>query len=310
MKRVTVLGATGGVGYALTKELLSRGVHVNAFARNESKLSAMFGIEQNAEIFIGDALDESDIRRAVAQADAVYHALNFPYSEWEVKQLHCIDLLIKVAKEENKKLILADNIYGYGNKSMHVSEETVKQPNTKKGKIRLQMEQRLFQSGLPVLIVHLPDLYGPYAENTLIHETLRLAIQSKKANYIGCATQHREYLFTMDAAKAITDLSLQDDCYNQNWNVSGSVIKGETLLAHIRTETNTTKGFRIVKRPMIRFLGLFSKQMKELVEMMYLMETPVYLDSSKLRHYFGGWEPTPYEIGVRETILWLKHELK
>jgi len=38
MKRALVLGASGGMGYSIVNELISRGVEVTAFARSEKKL--------------------------------------------------------------------------------------------------------------------------------------------------------------------------------------------------------------------------------------------------------------------------------
>ncbi len=170
------------------------------------------------------------------------------------------------------------------------------------------MEQQLLESTTPALIVHLPDLYGPYAVNTLLHETLRNAVVGKKANYIGCPTIKREFLYTLDAAKAIVDLSFQNRVYNQVWNVSGVTIRGEDLLQLIRKETRTTKGFRVVKKRMIRLLGILSPQMRELVEMMYLTERPVYLNSEKLVNELDYWQPTSFEVGLRETIKELRNE--
>ncbi|WDF02449.1 SDR family NAD(P)-dependent oxidoreductase [Shouchella hunanensis] len=308
MKQVTVLGATGGVGYALTKELLSRGMEVVAFARTKSKLTAMFGGNKKVQLISGDVLKETDLLAAVRGSDAVYHAVNFPYQQWEEKQMVCLNRLIAHAENTNMSLILADNIYAYGDKDSYVAETSKKEPSTKKGTIRLQMEQQLLESTTPALIVHLPDLYGPYAVNTLLHETLRNAVVGKKANYIGCPTIKREFLYTLDAAKAIVDLSFQNRVYNQVWNVSGVTIRGEDLLQLIRKETRTTKGFRVVKKRMIRLLGILSPQMRELVEMMYLTERPVYLNSEKLANELDYWQPTSFEVGLRETIKELRNE--
>lgn len=46
------------------------------------------------------------------------------------------------------------------------------------------MEQELLKSKVPVIIAHLPDLFGPHATNTLLHETLKGAIKGKKKQII------------------------------------------------------------------------------------------------------------------------------
>ena len=46
--------------------------------------------------------------------------------------------------------------------------------------------------------------------------------------------------------------------------------------------------------------------MRELPEMLYLQETPVILDDSKLLAKFPNVHKTPYDEGIRRTIAWIK----
>ena len=79
-----------------------------------------------------------------------------------------------------------DNIYAYGAQHKEkVSEDAQKEPHTKKGEIRLAMEDKLKASNVPSLIVHFPDFYGPFAENTMLHETLKNVVRNKSANFVG-----------------------------------------------------------------------------------------------------------------------------
>ncbi|WP_153944968.1 SDR family NAD(P)-dependent oxidoreductase, partial [Acinetobacter baumannii] len=64
MKKAMVLGATGGMGYALVKELAGQGIETIAFARTKSKLEALFGTCKNVHIAQGDAFSSADIVRA------------------------------------------------------------------------------------------------------------------------------------------------------------------------------------------------------------------------------------------------------
>ena len=53
------------------------------------------------------------------------------------------------------------------------------------------------QSGVPLLIAHFPDFYGPHAPNTVLDYTLQGMIQNKKARYIGDPiNSSRIYLYT------------------------------------------------------------------------------------------------------------------
>ena len=55
MKKALVLGASGGMGYSIVKELSSRGISVTAFARTKRKLEKLFGEDPNVTILAGEA---------------------------------------------------------------------------------------------------------------------------------------------------------------------------------------------------------------------------------------------------------------
>lgn len=154
----------------------------------------------------------------------------------------------------------------------------------------------------------MPDLYGPNAENTILNETLKNVVENKKANFVGNTKVAREYLYTFDGAKAMVELSLKKDTYNQNWNIpSTSPITGDDLIAIIRELTGYKKSFRTISKGMIRFLGIFSPFMREVAEMMYLTESPVILSGEKYEKAINRLPRTPYKKGIQETISWMKN---
>lgn len=307
MKKALVLGASGGMGYALVRELVSRGVDVVAFARGKEKLKALFEKESKVTIYAGDVLTEGEVSQAAQGVDVIFHAVNFPYPVWNVTHLICMDILIRIAEAQQAKIALVDNIYAYGAQHKEkISEDAQKEPHTKKGEIRLAMEDKLKDSNVPSLIVHFPDFYGPYAENTMLHETLKNVVRNKSANFVGGVQVAREYLYTFDGAKAMVELALRDDAYNQNWNIPAVYpITGEEVIKMIRKETGYQKSIRTVSKTMIRFLGMFQPFMKEMVEMMYLTETPVILSGKKYETEIGPVPTTPYQEGIKATLRWM-----
>ncbi|MDV2682803.1 SDR family NAD(P)-dependent oxidoreductase [Alkalihalophilus lindianensis] len=309
MKKALVLGASGGIGYALVGELVARGIDVIAFSRGKEKLEELYENKSNVTIYPGDALVKEDVLKAADSVDVIFHAVSFPYQEWEKKHFQCMDSLLEVAQIKRAKVALVDNIYAYGKQSTRVTESTKKNPHTKKGKIRYDMEKRMLESEVETLIVHMPDLYGPNANNTILHETLKNVVQNKKTNFVGGLNVAREYLYTSDGAKAMVELSLRSETYNQTWNVPAAhAIAGKDLLAIIREETGYQKSVRTVSTNMVRFMGLFSPFMRELVEMMYLTEQPVLLSGEKYESEVTSLPRTSYKQGIRETISWMRSE--
>ena len=308
MKRALVLGASGGMGYSIVKELSSRGISVTAFARTKGKLEKLFGEDPNVTILTGDLFQIEDLRKAAQDVEVIFQSANIPYSEWEERLPLLMANIIQVAKQQSAKLAIVDNIYAYGrSKGEKVKETFVKNPHTKKGKIRLQIENRIKDSGVPAVIAHFPDFYGPNAENTLLHYTLQNVVKDKKSMFVGKQRIAREYIFTPDGAKALVQLALTEEAYGQNWNIPGyDVITGEELVKTIREIIPYSKGITTVTKIMIQFLGLFSKDMREVVEMFYLNEEPVVLDGEKYESLIGPVPRTSYREGLLQTIEYMQ----
>jgi putative NADH-flavin reductase len=90
LKTALVVGASGGMGYALVNELGSRNIHVKAFARNKEKLVALFQHHKNVEIISGNAFNEQEMMKASNGVDVIFHAISFPYQDWVAKLLRQI----------------------------------------------------------------------------------------------------------------------------------------------------------------------------------------------------------------------------
>lgn len=308
MKKALVLGASGGMGYCIVKELLSRGVEVTAFARTKDKLEKLFGDEPNVTIFTGDIFQGSDLEKAAKDVDVIFQSANIPYPEWEEKLVLLMENILTAAIREGAKLAVVDNIYAYGrSKGVNMKETAPKEPHTKKGKIRLQIENIIKESGARALIAHFPDFYGPNAENTILHYTLKSIVANKKAGFVGDQTIAREYIYTPDGAKAIVNLAYEEKAYGQNWNIPAyGVITGQELIGTIREITGYQKGVSTISKNMIRFLGFFNGNMREVVEMFYLNEEPVVLDGGKYEELLGDVPRTSYREGLRQTIQYMK----
>ena len=70
--KLTVFGATGGVGREVVTQALDRGDHVTAYVRNTAKLDLT---HPNLTVITGELTDREAVRRAVRGADAVTSAL-------------------------------------------------------------------------------------------------------------------------------------------------------------------------------------------------------------------------------------------
>ncbi len=154
-------------------------------ARSWSSLGRL-GNPQNLTIAIGDAFRPNDIVTASEGMDVLFHCANVPYHEMVNKLIPLGESVMEAAERLSLKVVVIDGIYPYGRRQMaRATEEHLKQPHTRKGKIRLAYEKMLFGdrwSRAKVMIVRLPDYFGPTAnEASYLGSTLEAIAAGKMA---------------------------------------------------------------------------------------------------------------------------------
>jgi nucleoside-diphosphate-sugar epimerase len=205
-------------------------------------------------------------------------------------------------------------VYPYGvPRTSHVAETHSREPLARKGKLRKEQEDVLLEAHqkgrVRAMVVRLPDFYGPHAELSMANPIFRAALAGKTANWLGPANAVHEFVFVPDAGAVIADLAECAECYGEAWNLAGA---GEINVMDFITRVYRAAGrgpkYRSVGRGMLKMMGWFSPLYRELPEMLYLQETPVLLDDSKLRAKLGAVRKTGYDEGIRQTLAWMRQE--
>ncbi len=161
------LGATGGIGGETAAALLRHGWEVIAMVREPAKEKGkMPGPLAKAKFIAVDAMKANDVRRAAEGVQAIVHAVNPPgYRNWGDLVLPMIDNSIAAAKAGGARVVLPGTIYNYGHNAFpYLKENSAQHPVTEKGRIRVELEQRLeaaSRQGAPSLIVRFGDFFGP-----------------------------------------------------------------------------------------------------------------------------------------------------
>ena len=308
MERVAIFGAAGAIGQSVAPELERRGIPYRVVGRSKEKLERAF---PKAEVFPADLADPRSAGAAARGVDTIFYCVGLHYPQHHLHP-QLVRTTIEAARTVGvRRLVLPSSVYSYGvPRTVKVAETHPRETHTRKGGFRKQQEDLVMAAHSPgtleTMIVRLPDFYGPHAELSLAHMVFTAAMAGKTANWPGVVNTAHEFVFVPDAGTTIVEAASRD-CYGEAWNYGGpGSINTLDFITRVYRAVGSAPKYRSVGRGLLKIAGLFDADLRELIEMLYLQETPVILDDSKLAAKLGGLTKTSYDDGIRRTIEFLK----
>ena len=304
-----VLGAGGGIGGEVARQLLRAGWRVRALSRRPPKDA------QGIEWLQGDALVGADVARAARGCAIIVHAVNPPgYRNWAQQVVPMLRNTIAAAESSGTLVLLPGTVYNYGpDASPLVPEDAPQRPLTRKGALRVQMEDELAAHagrGGRVLIVRAGDYFGPHAGNNWFAQGLVKPghVPAVIANP-GRAGVGHQWAYLPDVAATMVALlarraNLEPFArfhFEGYWDEDG-----EGMARAIR-QVAASHGIqaRITRFPwwLVRLMAPFNTTMRELLEMRYLWREPLRLDNTRMVAVLGCEPRTPLMEAVERTLM-------
>ena len=241
----------------------------------------------------------------------MYLLVGFDYNTkvWQDKWPKLMRAAIDACIKHKAKLVFFDNVYLYDiNAIPHMTENSVINPPSKKGKVRKEIADMLLsevKSGkLTALIARSADFYGPNNDKSYLLEMVYKNMKKgKKPNWFIDIDKKHSFTYTPDAAKATAMLGNTPDAYNQVWHLptDKNTLTIKEMIALFAKEMNVNNKVSILPMWLLRILGLFIPIMREMPEVMYQYDRDYIFDSSKFDKRFN-FRTTPYNEGVKLTI--------
>jgi nucleoside-diphosphate-sugar epimerase len=169
-KKVLITGAAGFVGGRLCEVMaLSGGMAPRAFVHSTSSAARITRFP--LEFFLGDLCDRASVDRAVQGCDAVIHLAR---GDKKVMEQGLEHVLQAASAQGVSRFVHVSSVAVYGNNPPpeSVSEDApASRSDMEYGNVKLAQEQRVLKhgkrTGLPVVILRPPNIYGPYAGFTV-----------------------------------------------------------------------------------------------------------------------------------------------
>ncbi len=300
-----VIFGTGPVGYWTMTELVRLGKRVRMVNRS-GKADVPAGIE----VVAADAYDLASAKAAVQGAAAVYQSAQPPYHEWVENFPSLQSNILEAAASVGAKLIVTDNLYMYGDpQGQTITENLPYKAHTRKGKVRAAMAQAVMaahQSGkVRAAIGRASDFWGPH-DMVQGEQVYYPALAGETVNLLGSATTPHSFTYVKDFGTALATLGTREEALGQVWiaPTNPPITQGD-LMKIIEREMGQPVKYRVGGRVILSIMGLFNKNVAEVIEMLYEFTKPFVVSSSKFERAFGI-RPTPLEQAVKETVAWFK----
>ncbi len=298
-----VLGAGGGAGQAVVRQLVARGEPVRAVTR-----SGQGHWPDGVETHRADVADPGAAREACAGAAVVYHCVNVPYPLWTDALPPIMDSVIAAAGAADATLVYCDNLYAYGPVAGPITEDAPIRPEGPKGRLRARLAEQLLEAHtagrVRATIGRGSDFFGPGATNTMAGQLVFPAVAAaKKAHWMGALDVPHSQNFVDDFARGLITLGTSPRALGEVWHIppNGSPT-GRELIEMAFAAAGTEPRIGLYRGWMVRLLALFSREMREIAEELYQFQQPWILDGSRFTRTFGDLDLTPMREAVAKTV--------
>ena len=314
-RTVFVLGATGGIGGEVTLALLQGGWRVRSLHRQPGRAAQRAHQLADVQWVAGDAMRREDVVAAAEGADVIVHGVNPPgYHNWRGLVLPMLESSIAAAKASGARLVFPGTVYNFGPDAFpNLNERSPQNPMTRKGKIRVEMEERLetvSRDGVRALIVRAGDFFGPRTGNSWFAQGLiKPGRPVRSILYPGRPDVGHAWAYLPDLAAAIAQL-LNREAELADFDVfhfGGHWFEPGIEMAHAIQRVVGEPHPTIRRFPWVLAFAASPLVIvfREMLELRYLWQRPVRLDNAKLLAFLGAEPHTPIDAAVRATLVGL-----
>jgi len=230
-KNVLVTGATGFIGYHLTKKLLAQNCNVIAVGRDFKLINKL---EANSHLIKlkGDLINNDFLVNLFSKyrIDVIFHLaakvhdrLEKDANQYRLINVNLTEKLAELALKNNvEKLIFFSTVSVYGDTEGRTIDETeICAPSTTYGKTKLEAENILIKAyqkyNLPIIILRLTSVYGTYDHGNL--QLLAKLIRKHLSTMVGQGKNRKTMVYIEDVIQAVMLTVIRDEAVGEIFNI-------------------------------------------------------------------------------------------
>lgn len=298
-----ILGS-GPVGRAIVASLTDRGIKPKIISRSGTAVDG-------AESVVADVTTPGWGERILSKSSIVFQCAQPPYHRWTQEFPVLQRAILDECEREGSALVAVENTYGYGRVDGPMTEQTPFQPVSRKGEVRAEMSNELLDAHrngrVRTAAVRASDFFGPHVEASAYGSRLFPAlIAGKKGELLGDPDAKHSITYIQDLANALITVASEPDSWGRAWHAPTAPPVTQRQIIEIAAHVaGVEPSFKTMSAWQLRLAGLFIKEAKETVEMLYEFENDFVVDSSAFSERFKV-EPTPLAESLGETVAWFQ----
>lgn len=307
-RTVLILGANGRLGLAAAQAFDRAGWRVLAQVRR----AAAATLPATAEVLAVDPADTAALVRAARGATVVVHALNPVYTEWARDALPLARCGMAVAEQLQALFMLPGNVYNYGTGMPALLDpQTPQLPDTRKGRIRRDIEQEMTHRTRRSVVIRAGDFFGGDGTGSWLDLVIARSIDQGRLTYPGPLDRVHAWAYLPDLARAFVAVAERAESLpdHATLHFAGHAVTGEAWLQALQQAAlalglseHTRWRQKALPWTLLRLGGWVVPMWRELAEMAYLWDTPHALDDTTLRQHVGALPATPLDQALRASL--------
>lgn len=302
----TVLGATGQIAMELARELRRTYTDdIRLVSRKPLK------INDSDALVAADLLDADQAAKAVKGSSIVYFTAGLPPDTqlWETQFPVMLRNSLDAARAAKAKFVYFDNTYMYPQDDRVLTENAPFEPVGRKGRVRAQMasmvQQEMQRGDIPVVIGRAPEFYGPGKTQSITNTLVIDNIRAGKTPRVPVRDDtKRTLIWTPDASRALAALGNASDTFGQTWHLpcDDDRLTYKQFVALASEIFGREPSYKVLGKWTLTAVGLISKQVRELRELLPRYEHDNLFDSSRYKQRFPDFKVTTYRQGLTQIL--------
>jgi nucleoside-diphosphate-sugar epimerase len=299
--KILVLGAAGRLGFVAAEAFRDAGWKVKGLVR-PGRAGA---VPRRVEAV--EAVTRDEAVAAAQGCDVVLNALNPVITEWNKNALSLAYGAIAAAEGSGATLLFPGSVWNYGrNMPPLLDESTPMQPTTRKGGMRVEIEQRIQEAcdrGMRAIIVRAGDFFGG-GKGSWFDLVIAKEIERSRLTYPGSLDVVHTWAYLPDFTAALVRLAGKRAELKsfEAFGFPGHPMSGHELIAAIEGVTKAKFNIRPMSWWMIKTIGQFTAMGRELAELEYLWRVPHRISGEKLQAAIGDIPHTPLPQAIAASL--------